>query len=140
VLSLPVTSDVETTSFRCSYWDPAALQWTDRGTVLLGFDVDAVTGDTFAVCGTVHLTDFSARQKLSFFHTNKIDLGSDAGLLLAAFNPANLLPTLVVIGLVVVFLVSWATSLKVGWPHKHDPSCGHSMFACGVPCLLLFER
>jgi hypothetical protein len=89
------------------------LEWTDRGTVLLGFDVDADSGNTYAVCGTVHLTDFSAKQKVSFFHTNKIDIGSDAGLLLSAFNPANLLPTLVVLGLVVVFVGSWVVSVKV---------------------------
>ncbi len=114
VISLPVAPSVDTNTFRCSYWDPASATWTDRGTVLLGFDVDGTTGNTFAVCGTLHLTDFTAVKKsTAFFQTNSIDLGSDAGLLTAAFDPSNLAPTLVVVGLVVVFFVAWLVSFKV---------------------------
>jgi hypothetical protein len=110
-VSLPIPPSTNTDTFRCTYWDPVNLKWSDSGTVLLGFLVDSTTGNPYAMCGTMHLTEFaSVKKQTSFFVTNDIDLIDDAGVLVSAFEPQNLVVVIVIGSVVGAFLLSWMFS------------------------------
>jgi hypothetical protein len=64
VVSMTVGSTTPLSQFRCSYWNQATGNWSDSGTVVIGFE-SAADGSTTAICATLHLTDFSAVKKQS---------------------------------------------------------------------------
>ncbi len=62
VLTMRISALTPLEEFRCSFWDATVGNWSDRGTVVLGFTT-APDGAAVGVCGTMHLTDFSSVQK-----------------------------------------------------------------------------
>ena len=62
VVSMTVGSTTPLSQFRCSYWNQTIGNWSDSGTVVIGFE-SAADGSTTAICATLHLTDFSAVKK-----------------------------------------------------------------------------
>jgi hypothetical protein len=116
VISVVVPSTVNQEEFRCNYWSHAVQDWSDAGTILVGFTAaDDGTGRLIAHCATVHLSDFAAMQApVSFFVVTDIDPVGDAGLLQQVVNPQNLLSLFVIVGVMIVFGTSWIVS------YKHD--------------------
>jgi hypothetical protein len=62
VVSMPVSSTTPLSQFQCSHWSEAIGNWSQRGSVLVGFETEA-DGSITALCATLHLTDFSAVKK-----------------------------------------------------------------------------
>ncbi len=96
----------------------------------------ADTNTTFALCGSGHLSAFSAaKRQVSFLKTHNINFATDAGLLASAFDTANLLPVLLVLGLVFSFVVAWGLSFKVrqGW----EGGGGGSRWSATIRCCVV---
>ena len=123
VIAVPVPASTDTSQFRCSYWSEALQDWSDEGTVLLGFAVASDgSGGGVAYCGTVHLSDFAAvKQSVSFFVITDVHPIDDAGLVAQIVNPSNLLALFVVAALIIVFGTSWVVS------YKHDEQRSHEL-------------
>ena len=108
-LQAPINSELE--SFKCGYWDPVQLVWTGAGTVLVAIEVDPLSASTAVVhCGSLHLTDFSGSQGLSFLNVRLPNPLRDYGLLGQAFTGTSLYTTILTLCVLGGCFLSWAVS------------------------------
>jgi hypothetical protein len=117
LVPLIVSPAVDTSTFHCGYWDTSSNQWSTSGVVVVGF-VALEDGSQSALCASLHLTDFAGLSQSVVASSGGpaarfSDAGRVGGTLLAAAEGSNLRTTLVVLGVVLVFLVAWKVSSKV---------------------------
>jgi hypothetical protein len=112
-LEVPITADDAGDEFACSYWDNATMQWSSAGLVVVGFLQDNTTGDAVAVCGALHLSDFSGNTGKSFMQVNTVDPIGDAGALASLTDESSALPLAVVAAVLGCALVSWIIAVRM---------------------------
>ena len=110
LVSLPVSPSIDSLAFSCIYWDAAINDWSNAGTVVIGFVSNETAGTTTAVCGTLHLSEFASEESDLPFTFNAVNPFADAGELEALFDPGNIVATIVVLCVLGLFILAWILS------------------------------
>ncbi len=109
------------------------LQWPWQ--ILLGFALDPASGTATALCASSHLTEFSGGAEATIARTgaapsppftasDSSSPGSGVGMgVRGSGAAANMLPGLVVLGVLLVFLGAWRVAVLVDEPASEEVCC-----------------
>jgi hypothetical protein len=112
LIALTLPSSTDESLFACNFWDATTLSWSQQGTIVIDVSADA-SGSVTAVCGALHLTDFSGAISTSFLHVNVVDPIRDASKLANLFQQKSIVVVVAVGLLLGIFLVAWVASTAI---------------------------
>lgn len=111
LLTVALPSGSDESWFVCGFWDVVVSGWSSHGLAVVGLYEDE-SGSVYAVCGTVHLSDFSASVSPSFVSQfNLVDPIGDAG----ALSHLAEVKSLIVLIAVGVLLCGSAVAVVASW-------------------------